>query len=261
MNSELSISQSLIKEVLKHDHCPRQIMYSFIEGKEMHEPSEAMTMGRYFESQLLGSCRGGDIEQAKYYSKSGNGYKAGDKMKPFADCDQLVGFSKGVMLKLGIEIEIGLSQVQISNSGISGNIDHINNDIKDPTRKAIYDVKWTATKEDDRWNGWGDIENKQDAHIQAVHYVLTYFKTHGQYPPFYFLIFGKDKWAKIVSVKITPERLAQHEELIAHTARVIKDYAENGFKGNGSFNKCVTCAFYNECEDKATIAEIETITI
>ena len=62
----MKISQSLIKEVLKQDHCPKQILFSFEQGKELYEPSENMLLGRYFESELLGACRGGEKQEAKF---------------------------------------------------------------------------------------------------------------------------------------------------------------------------------------------------
>lgn len=250
----MKISQSLIKEVQKPDHCPKQIYYSFIEGKDLIDPSENMILGRYFESELLGSCRGGEKQEARLL-------KNGSKGKPFEDCDDLVIFAKETLKSIGIDVSEGKSQVDIISELLSGAIDHVNKDIENPDILANYDLKWTATKEDDRWNGWGDPESKDDAKIQATHYTLVTHEATGEWRPFYFLVFGKDKWVKIIRFKISPERLNNHKELIAHTANVIREYAEKDYKGNGSFNKCQSCPFKDICPDRKLKPEIETIII
>lgn len=254
MSSQFTISQSLIKELQKPDHCPRQIMYSFIEGKELFEHSDAMKIGRYFETKLLGSCRGGDIQEATLL-------KNGEKAKAYSDTDRLVVFAKSVFKNLGITLEDAPTQVQLSKDGISGNIDLVSNDIVNKKRAAIYDIKWTGTQEDDRWNGWADPESKYDAHLQAAHYVLLYHAIHGVYPPFYFIIFGKDHWVKVLKVNITPEYIEAHRNIIAYCASTMKQYADDGYKGKGTFNKCIACPLYADCTDRATIPEIQSITI
>jgi hypothetical protein len=249
----MKISQSLVKEILKFDHCPKQIYYSFVENKELIEPSENMLLGRYFESELLGACRGGEKQEARLL-------KNGDKAKPFADCDDLVNFAKGVLKRLNIDISKGKSQLYVETDFLSGNIDHRNKDILSEGL-ANYDVKWTATKEDDRWNGWGDPESKEDAKIQAIHYTLLSFQETGEWLPFYFIVFGRDKWVKVIQYKITNESMAAYKAKLANTGATIKEYAEKNYKGNGSFNKCISCPFYEICPDKSSIIEIETYQI
>lgn len=251
----MRISQSLIKEVLKQDHCPKQIYYSFVEGKELiNDPSNNMISGRYFESELLGSCRNGEKEEAKLKSN-------GEKYQFYVDVDKNVIFAKDIFQKLGIDIEKGESQVDLKSDLLSAAIDHVNNDLIDPTKKANYDLKWTATAEDDRWNGWGDPETKEDAKIQATHYTLVAYELFNEWRPFYFLVFGKTNWVKIIQFKITEEALNVHKDRISHTANVIRNYAENNYKGNGSFNKCQSCPFHSFCEDRKVNPEIETIII
>lgn len=250
----MKISQSLIKEVLNPNHCPKQIYYSFVEGRDLIEPSENMILGRYFESQLLGACRGGDIQEPRYL-------KGGEIAKPFADCLELVEFAKEVFSKLGLDLSKGRSQIDYESEFLKGAIDHENLSIGNPKEIANYDLKWTATKEDDRWNGWGSPEDKIDSHIQATHYTLLTYEITGEWRPFYFLIFGKDKWVKAIRVKVTPENIEHHKSLIAHTSEKVRLYSDDNYKGNGTFNKCISCPFYDLCPDKATSIDIETITI
>ncbi|MCF3107280.1 PD-(D/E)XK nuclease family protein [Niabella sp. CC-SYL272] len=251
----LQISQSLIKEVLKHDHCPKQVYFSFVEGKDLIEPSEAMLTGRYFESELLGACRGGKKQEAKMINKGK------EKAQAYKDCDELVLFAKGVLDNLGIRISENFIQVELISDFLKGNIDLISNDIISKDDIAIYDIKWTGTKEDDRWNGWGDPANNQDAEIQAVHYTMLYHKKYGVYPPFYFLIFGKDRWVKILRFRFSEDAIELHKERIKYTADKISQYADEKWKGNGSFNKCISCPFYNMCDDRATVPQIEEVII
>lgn len=251
----MKITQSLIKEVLDPNHCPKQIYFSFIEGRElMPDPSENLILGRFFESELLGACRGGEVQEPRYL-------KGGEIAKPFADCLELVDFAKSVFVKLGLDLSKGKSQIDYQSDFLKGAIDHENFSIENPNIIANYDLKWTATKEDDVWNGWGNPENKADAHIQARHYTLLTYELFGEWRPFYFLVFGKDKWVKVIRMKITTEGMEQHKELISHTTAVVRKYAENDFKGNGSFNKCLACPFYEICPDKSDSINIETITI
>lgn len=251
----MKISQSLIKEVQRPDHCPKQVYYSFIEGKELFEPSEAMIIGRYFESELLGACRGGEKQEPRYL-------KNGNIAKPFLDCSELVEFARLTFRNMGIDLEAHDTRVQydMESETLKGAIDLVAKDIEGDGL-ANYDVKWTGTKEDDRWNGWADPESKEDAIIQATHYTLVTYEATGEWRPFYFLVFGKDKWVKIIRYKISEEALSIHKKRISYTAARISEYHKNNYKGNGSLNKCVSCPFYEACEDRAEMPQIETVIV
>lgn len=298
----MKITQSLIKEVMKQDHCPKQVYYSFVEGIEMIDPSDVMLLGRYFESELLGSCRGGLKQEAIRLSPKSNKPKSnankkelisyierkdhnyvtegksvkelqdhikfmptdesqGAKSKPYQDCDNLIDFAKNVFEVLGLDIRNGESQIEVNTNLLRAAIDHRNIDIKNPSRKANYDLKYTATKEDDRWNGWAYPEGKDDAIIQAAHYTLVSYEETGIWMPFYFLIFGKDKWVKVIQYVFDENSIEQHKSRISHTSAKIREYSENGFKGNGSFNKCNSCPFNTECPDRSNVIDIEIVKI
>lgn len=256
MSKELTISQSLIKEVMKPDHCPKQIYYSFVEGKDLLEPSENMLLGRYFESELLGACRGGEKQEPRYL-------KGGNIAKPFQDCLELVSFAKGVFANIGIDLKNANTetQKQIVANNLSGNIDLRAADFQNKSRLANYDLKWTATKHDDIWNGWGEPSEKNDAIIQATHYTLLSYYETGEWIPFYFLVFGRDKWVKVLQFVITEDQLNRHKDRIANTAATIREYAENDYKGNGDFNKCISCPFNSDCPDRSESVKVEKIYI
>lgn len=298
MNIPFKISQSLIKLVLDKSHCPKQIYYSFVEGRDLIEPSAVMLKGRYFESELIGACRGGEVQKAQHSqvnlkpNKSASKpakvkflidrghhvdgltvkdldeklqyepaeYVDGDKLQSYVDVDEIVAFAKAVCEKLGIDLNNGESQAALQSETLKGAIDHINKDLLSEGL-ANYDVKYTDTKEDDRWNGWGDPDSKEDSHIQAIHYTLLSHELFGEWRPFYFLVFGKDKWVKIIRFKITQSSLDAHKERIAYTSQKIREYALNDYKGNGSFNKCMSCPFRDTCPDVNPLPEIETFEI
>lgn len=297
----MKISQSLIKEVKKKDHCPKQIYYRFLEGKEIEDIPSGWKMGRYFESELLGACRGGEVEEAQYKtinlkpSKSASKsekvkflqnrghdvtgltvpkldeklqfepaeYVKGDKLTPYKDCDVLVDFAKETLSKLGLDLSKGLSQLDVKTDLLSGAIDHRNFDIQNPDILANYDVKYSETKEDDRWNGWANPEDKFDAITQAAHYTLVSYEETGFWMPFYFLVFGvsksqnKIKWVKIIRYQFTEDSINKHKADILFTSEAIREYAENDYKGKGTFNKCNNCPFNEICEDRVTVPEIE----
>ena len=227
----MKISQSLIKEVEKKDHCPKQIYYMFVENRELEDIPQWWKLGRYFESELLGSSRGGEIQEAEYTkvnikpSKSStkavkqaflnnrghdttgltheglneklqfelSEYVNGEKLTPYKDCDDLIVFAKDTLKKIGLDLTKGESQLDIQTELLSGAIDHRNFDIQNPERKANYDTKYTETSESDIWNGWGNPENKWDSITQAAHYTLVSYEKTGEWMPFYFLVFGISK--------------------------------------------------------------------
>lgn len=298
----MKISQSLIKEVEKNDHCPKQIYYLFVENRELEDIPDGWKLGRYFESQLLGACRGGEIQEAKYKqvnlkpSKSDtksvkvkflqdrehnvegltvaelneklqfepSEYVCGEKLTAYKDCDDLVSFSREVLEKIGLDLDNGESQLDIQTELLSGAIDHRNRDINNSGSLANYDLKYTETSENDRWNGWGNPEDKWDSILQAAHYTLVSYEETGNWMPFYFLVFGinksqnKRKWVKIVRYQFTQDSINQHKVKIAHTAEVIREYAQNDYKGKSTFNKCNSCPFNEMCEDRVLIPEVET---
>lgn len=283
------ISQSLIKDVIA-ERCPRAIYYSFVEGID-NEGSDAMKLGRYFESELIGACRGGLKEEARYNAatiaqlksrldEAGISYDSksklsdlrelcfecnipvnGEKAAAYIECDELILFAKDVCDNLGIDISKGQSQLSVQVEGLSASIDHRNLDLVDKSRLANYDVKWTATAIDDRWRGWAEAEEDESATIQAVHYTYVSYLETGTWLPFYFLIFGASKWVRVLKFIITESALEKHKERIANTVAAIKRYEDADFKGTGDFNTCQKCPFKDMCPDRTTDIKIEEFII
>lgn len=172
---------------------------------------------------------------------------------------QIVEMAKGILKHMGLNVKKGRKQVFIKTGRKSGHYDWIEKDLEDPKKKAIYDVKWTKTKADDWRFGWGDPDTKEDAKIQALHYVKRYFEKYKVYPPFYFIIFGDEGWIKVLRYRVTPSGLMEHEELEDKTQIIIDDLQKKNFPALPLFNRCLGCDFANICNDRSLLPEIEEV--
>lgn len=243
------ISQSFYKDVNNAD-CLFRLCMKYVKGLE-EAPTDAMHKGRYFEWHLLGAVRGG-VEPTFEPLKTGG--------KPAAqrDLDELVVSARKIMSDLGIDIAKGEKQVRLETDIFVGHLDLVAPDYQKPDRMAIYDVKYTDTKFDDRWNGWGDAENNEDIKIQALHYVYLYNLVRGEYPPFYFVVFGKSGWVRVIKIVVTKDGLNAHVDQLGKIGERLEQFQAAGWSANPDYNRCRDCGFYKVCPHKATkpIAEI-----
>lgn len=249
------ISQSIIKAVLPQDTCPLSIKRRYIDGEQV-PPSDLMMRGRLFEYHLIGSTRGGDTPELPKLKKGGLSQSEKDLM-------ELITYARSIFDEIGLDVSKGQSQVELFDQmhELEGHIDHINFDIQNPDRQAIYDVKYTETKYDDRWNGWADFDSKLDAKIQACQYILLYHENYGKYVPYYFLVFGKSFWCRIIKVVVTKESMSYHTIRIQQTMERLKTWMANGWPASPEFMKCSTCHFNTTCKFVATRPTIETYQI
>jgi hypothetical protein len=232
---KVNITQSLIKEIDK-DGCSIAIKH-FLSGTKT-KPSEAMLCGLYFEHYLIGGCRGGQVPEFK-------ALKNGNKPKAQTDLDELIKRSKHILEANNIIIhEV---QPEYKSDDIVGHFDAMG---EIDGEKCIIDVKWTATREDDKWNGWALPEAKTEAHLQATHYVYTYYlKTFSQERlPFYFLVFGKSGWIKKIRFNITKAALEQHDEKIREARAKLKAIIDNNFAYEPHFGQCSACRYKDSCD-------------
>lgn len=294
------ISQSLINDLCDAQMCPQYIKFKYVD-LILTGQSDVMFNGNYFEYYVLGDTRDHTFpafdnvnkknlkptksavksKKIEYLNSKGfvfddeptkeyldeqlellpEDFSKGEAGKAQRDLDDLVLYAKNILTILGIDPSLGETQVRIESDTLQGHLDHVNVDFQDPTRKAIYDLKYTETKENDRWAGWLDFSNNFNARTQATHYVNLYHEKHGVWLPFYFLIFGKTKWAKIIKASITEEGLSGHDFTIESCKQQFADLEVNGFPAKAAFNKCVKCDFYKICEQKRIVPEVEEYSI
>lgn len=173
--------------------------------------------------------------------------------------DQVIELGKIILEHMGLNTSDGEKQFYIKSGNLSGHLDWVCPDVNDPNIEAIYDVKWTETKVDDWRNGWGEPDTKEDAKLQATHYVLTYYRKYGVYPPFYFIVFGADGWIKFLRYRITPTGLQQHVVLVNSVEEIVKDFIKNNWPARPLFNRCLFCDFSEVCTERSVLPEIEEI--
>lgn len=249
---EINISPSLFKK-LTNDICPKVIYYDKIE-KIPTEPSLLMLKGRYFEHHLIGGTVDGEVPELP---KLKNGNKSADEK----NLDELIEFAKKILQENNIDLSDIQLQVRLEYESMSGVIDFIGKDFTNPSRLALYDLKYTETRVDDRWNGFADIDNRPDLKFQAIHYIRLAKEVLGIWMPYYFLIFGKSMWAKIIKVVATEQGVERHNMAVISMKERLNKMIEEGFKPKPSLNRCQSCEFNHICEDRSFKTEIETIEI
>jgi hypothetical protein len=261
------LSQSFINDAIDREVCPKYMQYKYIDGAEQdnEEEKNVMFRGRYFEWHLLGATRD-NIEPVfipnKIATKKKDN-KIDTRPQAQADLDDLIIKAREICKRLGLDTSKGDKQLFIQSEDISGNIDWITRDPfhTDEDRQAIIDVKYTETAFDDRYRGWADFETKDDAKTQAVHYIiLNYLKT-GKYLPFYFFVFGKAGWVRIIKVKLTPEGLDVHINKVNHVREIAMKWHEDGWPARAEFNKCAACGYVSTCPARALMPGVEEFVI
>ena len=239
------ISQSAIRTFNDPDYCDILWEESYLNGWRSY-PSKAMLHGLYFEQYVIGSTRGGEVYELPKL-------KSGKPSKEQTDLDKLIESAKKTIDNLGIKIlEV---QPEWKHDDIIGHPDaliEINGD------RAIMDLKYTGTREDEscRWNpyAWGkDLELKD--YSQAVHYVEMYYRMHGEYLPFFYLVFGKSGWVKFISIDITEQTLDDYRDTIKRFRADLSDFTP---KPSTDYNKCEKCPLQcSKRADKPNIINIE----
>jgi PDDEXK-like domain of unknown function (DUF3799) len=243
----INISQSLIGDVWDVNLCPHAIRLKYIQRVKV-EPTEAMLKGNVFEYKLLGSTtEDGSIPELPKLVRGGD--SADEKA-----INGVVALAQEIFEQMGIKIG---RREYIVIDGVSGQLDNVAQDFLNPEKEAIYDVKFTETKFDDRWDGWADFEKRIDSQIQARHYVYLFQKKYGYYPPFYFLVFGKSGWVRVIKVGVSKEVMEVHEAKIIETQEKIIELAEDGFRPAPTYEKCRNCRLKDICEFRKTTPDIE----
>lgn len=296
----IKISQSLINDLSNFECCSQAIKFKYVDKRQTAQ-TDAMFSGNYFEYYVLGDTRDHRVPiftkvnrknlkptksaskklKIEYLTKKQVGFNleasseeldeildtmpedltAGEPGADERGLVKLVEYAKNVMFLMGIIPSNGQNQVQIDTGDLIGHLDHVNQDFANPTRKAIYDLKYTETGENDRFNGWGDILQNFSAINQARHYIKIYHDKFKEFLPFYFLVFGKSGWVKVFKMNLTEDGLAAHESQIETVKEVVVKMEVDNFPATPKFNKCAKCDFKDICDFRATRPEVEEISL
>jgi CRISPR/Cas system-associated exonuclease Cas4 (RecB family) len=241
------ISQTIIKEILKEDHCPLAVK-NILEGIET-EPSEAMLCGQYFEYHLIGGCRGDKVPEFKAL-KSGN--------KPKAELDLIKQIEEARPILEDNGVVITEVQPEVKFDDCVGHLDAVGTF---KGTKVLFDLKWTATRYDDKWNGFADLDKRDDLKIQAAHYQWLYYQANGEELDFYFLVFGKSGWVRFIKIPFQKDLMDAHEYLIHETRFKLRDMANKRYKATPTQAKCHSCRYKDTCNKKTNKVEVEEFTI
>jgi len=248
--TDYKLSQSGLKDWLADDLCLHQWKLKHIDHAEQPY-NDTFNKGHYFEYLLINeTSKNGEAPKPQYL-------KDGVTMtKEYRDLTQSAEEAKRIWSELGIEIDcVGCRMEHGNTKGLFDVVATWND------RKCIIDVKYTETKETDWRNGWGNPSEKVEAHIQARHYVKLYHDVHGEWLPFFFFVFGKSGWIKIIKCNVAVDSMEQHQDMIDGFFPGLRAAESEGFPALPKFNKCRSCPFFESCEHKATLPEIETIEI
>ena len=249
----MNISQSLMNSILDPLCCPQAIKLEYVD-RLRSEPSDVMQRGHYFEYLIIG---GSSAEKIPELPK----LKKGRKSQAEKDIDDLATIAKGIMVTLGINLESAMVQERIEIDGESGLFDLVTNDFQKKGRKAIYDVKYTETKYDDRFNGWADIDSRPHSKRQARHYIRMWQKIHGEYLPYYFLIFGKSGWCRIIKCEVTEDSMAFHDAEIGVVKVMLDNFKNSKYKPTPTYEKCRSCRMAEFCDHYLSTPDVEVVQI
>lgn len=188
-------------------------------------------------------------------------YTEGDISTQQKIMDLVIENARKILLKYNLDVDEGEKQVRLETEKENGHLDWRYKDIENPERVAIYDVKFTKTRYDDWRNGWFNVEEKEDAKIQALHYIYLHYENTGEFVPFYFLVFGESGWIRIFKFEITEDSFMLHKVLIQQSHEWYKELKKSKFKAKPEYNRCLECDFNDVCKFRAVLPEIEKIRI
>lgn len=183
----------------------------------------------------------------------------GEKTTQQETLELMIDNAKRILALMGLNVEEGEKQVRLETKEECGHLDWLHKDLVDPNKKAIYDVKYTKTQFDDWRNGWFNPEEKEEAKLQASHYIHLYYENTGEFIPFYFLIFGESGWIRVLKYEITKQAYTLHVDLVSESKIWLKEFEKSNWKARPEFNRCLTCDFNEACKFRAMLPEIEKI--
>ena len=239
----MMISQSSIRDFYNDDFCKIKWSETYLNNYRS-TPSNAMIDGLIFEQLVIGESRGGEAYSLPKL-------KSGKPSKRELDLIELSEFAKQTMKDL--EIKILEVQPEWIVDDLIGHPDCL---VTYKGETAILDLKYTGVKENEscKWNpyAWDDLQYKDFR--QALHYVEMYYLMHGEYLPFFYLVFGKSGWVKFICVDISQNGMEEYRMLLDTFRSDFKTFEPKPIKRYEICRKCnVKC---NERTEKPNIINI-----
>lgn len=247
----MKLSQSMIKGWYKEQTdsgCLHRFKLKYLDGVKAPDDGDwtCLKKGLFFEQEVIGGTRDKETINIPKLVKGGPTTVEKDLLV-------LSEYAKDIITRLNIEIlEL---QPTLETADRIGHPDAIMKFSK--YDRCVLDLKYTDTKVDDRFNGWGDPQTMN--HVQALDYVDLHYQVHGTYPAFFYLIFGKSGWVKLIQVLISPESITRHRSEVAWLLNELK--TKKSYPATNSFNTCATCELMAVCDKRNKLPEVESIEI
>lgn len=259
-----NVSQSIIKALTEYFHedtleCGVKIRKQYFE-KLPTEASDAMKLGVYFEYMATG-----------YLPKDTEPpipdmvYKGTAREKMSADYERATESAELFRIFLDkYNVEILSKGEYMFHDGVSGISDlraRFNGE------ECIIDLKYSALF-DDKFTDFGwhvpSLNMKPKLMLQPTHYkwlARKLYDTHDM--PFYFWVFSaKDSTkVKIIRCEIDEGHVDIHTSTIEKIRKYIDHFYNNPEKleARPKYLRCMECPYFNDCEHKIVMPEIETI--
>lgn len=284
--SVITISQSMIKsmrfskEKNEAEACPARIKAAYIDELRF-KPSEAMTYGLYFETQVLGCTRGNGAVNDLPRTASTN-----KKTAVHERLDAQVGrFKQEIVPTFKLLVEEDNVQLEyfmkLHKEGYQfGLHPDLISPIFDPTLDevnlipmAIIDVKST----DSIFSTFGEfswaVPSSMD-HMQASSYALAMAEQAPDYSawfqrvypnqgvfPFYYLVmeYGTGMRYKWVRKRVLPNDVADMKEAIRQTIATLEQWKALDWEERPSYKDCNQCPLSATCSKYRMGREIEVI--
>tara|TARA_Y100000401_G_scaffold5734_1_gene3908 strand:+ start:21309 stop:22034 length:726 start_codon:yes stop_codon:yes gene_type:complete len=240
----MKISQSGLRDFYDPEYCQIKWIEVYKNGHR-NKPTNAMLDGLVFEQMTIGMSRGGEVYEIPKL-------KNGNPSKRETDLIKLADEAKETLKKL--KIKLVDVQPEWETEDMIGHPDAL---IKIQDELAIMDLKYTGTREDEsaRWNpyAWNDLEYKDFS--QAVHYIEMYYRLHGLYLPFIYMVFGKSGWVKAIAIDLTEDKLTEYKIKLNNFKKDIKNFKA---KPINKYTICKKCMI--ECKHRTKTPDFTTIT-
>ena len=237
----MKISQSLLKDITGQ-YCPYFIKMKYIDGIET-EPTPAMENGLYFESQLLGSSRGGKFELPLL--------KNGKPSKRQTDIDEVVKYAKYVFEAVGVAISD--VQIKMDNGILTGTIDALAQN--KAGNRIIIDVKYTGLsfeqyQKEIMWSALGSSYRLQGRHYQLL---------EGNKLPSFFFVFSSKGWCRIFQLEYNEQAIDEHYERCLAAVEELNDMDMEQTIDDA--NACNVCGLKDLCNKRKVVPEVEDLTL
>lgn len=239
------LSQSAIKAYRAEsnpDGCMLRFKLTYIDHIKPDDDGEwsALKKGILFERLVLGQSRDHD---ELIIPKLKSGFP--DQVE--RDITALAEQVKSMITQL---CRVDATQIKLQTPTRQG---HPDAEVLIEGRKAILDLKYTDTKADDRYRGWGEVGTMD--HTQALDYVDLYHEVHGEWLPFYYLVCGKGGWVRLIKINIRQDSLAHHQQAVDTLYREITSRKE--WPSSESFLTCQSCELASKCTKAVKLPRVE----